>query len=570
MPQARRRHYHRLGLFGLVGFCGCIAHQPWGDLSLSDTRPLEAKSSPQAVPLELKVSHSDMETKQTSPSKQPLPPIASAAPAMTLNKAAHESPSQEDRSAIGSPVRMVGNGQATQANTAVQDILQPAQVDAMPSNAVQLNLPSTLAIIDGQHPIVGLAQWRVQQAYAELAEANVLWLPSIQSGFSFHRHDGNYQASDGAIVDVNRNSFQYGLGAGANGAGTTFARPGVVAQFHFADAIFQPKVAETTAWARGHAARTSLNDQLLEAGSAYVDLLSAHQDLRILQESQRRVAGLDRITADFAEAGQGLQADADRMRTELSLIDNRLLAAQERTLMASARLAQALSIEAAEEIVPMDVNAVPLDLTDEQHDKGSLIRTGLANRPELKESQALVAAAYEAYRRERFAPFVPSVLLGFSTGGFGGGLGNELDNMGGRYDLDALMTWEVRNLGLGERAARRRSSAQMQQARFEKLRLMDQVARDISEAHAQVNVRRQQVERMQQAIGAAENSYRRNLERIQNGQGLPLEVLQSAQAFEDAQRTYLQAVIDYNQAQLRLQWALGWPVSESHQGVAGQ
>ncbi len=42
-------------------------------------------------------------------------------------------------------------------------------------------------------------------------------------------------------------------------------------------------------------------------------------------------------------------------------------------------------------------------------------RRGLATRPELKESQALVAAACEAYNREKYAPFVPSVLLGFST-----------------------------------------------------------------------------------------------------------------------------------------------------------
>jgi hypothetical protein len=33
-----------------------------------------------------------------------------------------------------------------------------------------------------------------------------------------------------------------------------------------------------------------------------------------------------------------------------------------------------------------------------------------------------------------------------------------------------------------------------------------------------------------QAVESAEQSYRRNLERIQNGQGLPLEALQSLQA----------------------------------------
>jgi len=53
----------------------------------------------------------------------------------------------------------------------------------------------------------------------QLQRSRVLWLPSLQTGFSYHRRDGNYQASNGAIVDVNRNSLQYGFGMGATGAG---------------------------------------------------------------------------------------------------------------------------------------------------------------------------------------------------------------------------------------------------------------------------------------------------------------------------------------------------------------
>ena len=189
-----------------------------------------------------------------------------------------------------------------------------------------------------------------------------------------------------------------------------------------------------------------------------------------------------------------------------------------------------------------------------------MIGTGLTNRPELKESQALVAAACQQHHRQKVAPFVPSVLLGFSSGGFGGGLGNNLDNVDGRYDFDAIVSWEMRNLGLGERAARRGANSQVQQARFEKIRVMDQVAREVSESHAQVTHRAERITVTQRAIELAENSYQRNVSRIRDGQGLPLEALQSLQALEDARRAYLDAVVEYNQAQFRLQWSLGWPV----------
>ncbi len=431
---------------------------------------------------------------------------------------------------------------------------------ALPANTIELNLPSALAMVGGDHPVVGFAQWRVREAYAQLERAEVLWLPSIRAGFSFHRHDGNYQASDGSIVDINRNSFQYGLGNGATGAGTT-TNPGIVAQFHLADAIFQPNIAEKTAWARGHAAQAVLNEQMLQAALAYIELLDAHQDARILDESRQRTADLAKLTGDFAEAGEGLEADADRMQTELTLIDNQLIAADERMAVASARLAQAISIDASSQILPMDVTVVPLELVTTQSDKSSLISAGLSLRPELKESQALAAAACEAFKRQKYAPFVPSVLLGYSTGGFGGGLGNNLDNVDGRYDFDALMSWEVRNLGFGEQAARRETSARVQQAKFEQLRVLDQVALEISEAYSQVGFRRQQMALTQQAIQTAEKSYKANSERIRDGEGLPIEVLQAVQALESARRAYLRAVIEHNQAQFRLQWALGWPVS---------
>lgn len=424
---------------------------------------------------------------------------------------------------------------------------------------IPINLPTTLAMIGGQHPVVSFAQWRVQEAYAQLERAKVMWLPSIQSGFNYRRRDGNYQDVQGAIVDVNLNSFNYGLGAGAVGAGSP-SQPGIVARFHLADALFLPNAAEKTVLARGHAAAAVINQQLLNGGLAYFDLLEAFQDAEIIAAAVKRTSDLAKITEDFAEAGEGLKSDADRTAAELSLLQTRQLTVRERQLVASTRLSRVLSIPMTSSILPQDTVVVPLEMTTPGSDEASLISTGLATRPELKESQALVSAACEAYKREKYAPFVPSVLLGFSSTSFGGGLGSNADNFGGRYDIDAMMVWETRNLGLGEGAVRRERSAQVQQATFAKLRIMDQVAQEVAEANIQVGIRRQQVDMAQSAIARARDSYQRNVDRIRDGQGLPIEVLQSIQALEASERAYARAVADYNRSQLQLQWAVGWTV----------
>ncbi len=136
-----------------------------------------------------------------------------------------------------------------------------------------------------------------------------------------------------------------------------------------------------------------------------------------------------------------------------------------------------------------------------------------------------------------------------------------INNVDNRYDFDAMVTWEIRNFGFGERSARRRSQAQVQQAMFRKLSLIDDVAREIAEAYTQVTHRRERMAVTQTSIRSAQDSYDRNLSRIREGEGLPIEVLQSVKALEASRRAYLDSVSAFNEAQFQLQWALGWQVS---------
>tara|TARA_R110002049_G_scaffold4601_5_gene32427 strand:+ start:613634 stop:615331 length:1698 start_codon:yes stop_codon:yes gene_type:complete len=422
-----------------------------------------------------------------------------------------------------------------------------------------IDYETALAMVGGRHPVVGFAQARVREAYAELTQAKAMWLPTIRAGVTYHRHDGNLQASGGAINDVDRSSLQAGLGAGAVGAGTT-PRPGVVAEFKLSDAIFRPRVAQRTVWARQHAQTAAFQTQLQDVAIAYNSLLLAYQEIQVIQQSRERTNELAELTASYAEAGEGLQADADRMKTELNLIRSRLLEATEQQATAQNRLIEALSLDCVAEVQPADIQLTPIYIVDASIGRGELISVGLAHRPELKQLQCFVAATVEEYKRQKYAPFLPSVLMGVSQTGFGGGLGSTVNNVDSRTDLDLMAVWEVRNLGFGERAARSRAAAASHQAKYRQLQQMDRVAREVADGQTQIIHRGQQVTILQTAIDAATDSYQRNVSRIKDGEGLPLEVLQSIQALENAQLSYARAVARHNEAQFRLQWALGWPI----------
>ncbi|MCL4207683.1 MAG: TolC family protein [Pirellulaceae bacterium] len=423
-----------------------------------------------------------------------------------------------------------------------------------------IDLVSALEATAGQNPEVNFARQRIQEAFAQLDAASVLWVPSLRAGVNYNKHEGRIQDVVGEIIETSRGSIYTGMGAAAVGAGSP-AVPGLSMNFHLRDAIFQPRIAEQRLGARQEASRAVTNDLLLDTAVAYVDLLEAAQTKAVAQETLTNIGELVDITTSFAETGQGLQADADRAQAERSVREIDIQRADEAVRVASVRLTRLLRGDQSMTLSPQEPVLLPIDLVDETLPLPMLVSTGLMNRPELSEARHLVFEAVERYRRERYAPLVPSVLLGLSYGGNGGGLGSRIDNFGDRVDFDAAAWWEMRNLGWGERAARNVACSQLEQARWQQLRTMDQVAADVAEAHAEVVARRSQIAAAQSGITAAEASYRRNHERIRNGQGLPIETLQSIQALDQARRQYIRAVADFNRSQFRLQRALGWPVA---------
>lgn len=428
---------------------------------------------------------------------------------------------------------------------------------------MEIDLPTALSKVDTGHPMVQQAMWRVYEAQAKQQRAAAMWLPSIQAGMNYHKHDGNYQAIDGSIVDINNNSMQAGLGAGAIAAGTT-TRPGLVAQFHLADAIFLPKAADRIVAARQHGEWIVKNQAILNIAIAYLDLLDAYQDESLMLASVSRLKELAKITEEYALVGKGLVADAQRMNTEVSLAETRTLGLKEKKLSASTRLARSMSQSNAGVFIPADERALPLDLVDTSMTEQEDIQLALCQRPEYGEAKEQLASVEALLEREKSAPYVPNLQVGYSTGRFGGGLGTNFGNWGGRYDIDALMTWELRNLGIGEQAARDERKSQVRQAMLSMQVLYDQIVQQITEARAQVAVRREQIDICEKAVESANESYRKNLDRIRQGQGLPIECLQSAQALEACERAYLKAISDYNRAQMQLLWARGWAYSNIH------
>ena len=103
-------------------------------------------------------------------------------------------------------------------------------------------------------------------------------------------------------------------------------------------------------------------------------------------------------------------------------------------------------VEPPEAVIRLVGDGCPID---------DLIATGLRNRPELAEAQALVQATLLRLKQARLRPFIPSLAFRYSGGGFGGGRNGFFGDFDARSDADVNLYWELQNLGFADRAIAR-------------------------------------------------------------------------------------------------------------------
>jgi outer membrane protein TolC len=424
-----------------------------------------------------------------------------------------------------------------------------------------------------------LARERVTEAVAIRQLAAAQLLPNINVGTNYDQHRGVLQQSNGNILQVHRDALYYGLGANAIAAGTVNI-PGINYNLNVGEVWFGRLQARQVVAAREFAAQAARNDVLLRVCLTYLDLLRAYGQRAIAVENREEAAAVTRVTAAFAQTGQGRQADADRAKVELKRRDADLVQAEADILTATARLAQLLNLDPSTRLKPVDGWVVPAPIVPDPTPLSDLIAIALLQRPELAERRAEIQRSLYALSGARLLPFSPNVILGFSAGGFGGGSdlvsspqgfitgdgkrvsGPRFGNFAGRNDFDVVVFWTLRNLGVGNVALIRQAESIVRQTRLRELEVLNRVRAEVVEAQARAFARFAQIDTTEKAVRASQEAYKEDLARTRGGEGLPIEVVDSLRLLGRSRYEYLDAVIDYNRAQFQLYVALGRPPAD--------
>jgi outer membrane protein TolC len=263
------------------------------------------------------------------------------------------------------------------------------------------------------------------------------------------------------------------------------------------------------------------------------------------------------LTEAFASAGQGLEADAARARAEFAQRARLESAAQQNLHMRSTHLATLLRLDPTKALRTAEDRLIPLALFGLESSLDQLLLRAQESRPELRALQASLRAQEQTERKQRLSVLIPELNLGLHTGRLGGAPESSFHNFSDEDQFSATLTWSLRNLGLGESAARRNATAVTKSARLRLLIAQDKIAQEVTLAHLQIQAGQVQIAYAAQNVSEAAAALDLSLRRSRAAEGLPIEALQAIRANAQAKRAYLETVATFNRSQFRLLQAVG-------------
>jgi outer membrane protein TolC len=300
------------------------------------------------------------------------------------------------------------------------------------------------------------------------------------------------------------------------------------------------------------------NDALLAAAQNYYNLLLNEALLQIRVKAVERSQEQVNQNTQLETNGLATYLDVLQARTQLARDRQDLLTQQSARRVSAIQLAHTLNISLGQDLIPVGrivrkerIISGDLLITD-------LLKIAVDNRPELKQFEALRKAA-KAQIAINAAPLQPQVTL---TGNVFG-IGTTLNQLGSLFVLNLGVNWTLGNLGLSDTANIQTARWQARQALIKANKQFVDVFEQVRTSYADTLTAEQKIEQTNEQVASAKEELRLARLRLDTGLGTNLDVLTAQRDLTQAFIDQAQAVINFNQTQVKLAHDIGLVTVES-------
>lgn len=419
-----------------------------------------------------------------------------------------------------------------------QETNQPSPID----------LPATLRLAGAQNLEIQIALERLKEAEADRLSAVERFFPWIAPGIGYHRRDGVAQAvPSGTISDAHFQSYSPGAS--------------ITAQVDLGDAIYKSLATKQLVKASDQALETQRQEAISKAAKAYFDLAKARGLVEVAKAALVTSQEYEQQLHEAVGAGIAFKGDELRIQTQTKQFQIDARQALEQQRVAAVELSRILHLDSRVELVPQDTGQTRLTLFPPNSPLDPLVNQALRSRPELKETEALVAASQENKKGAVYGPVIPSLNAQAFGGGLGGGPDGGPGNFGPEGDYFVGLSWRIGPGGLFDAGRIRSSKARLRAVQLGSVKLKDDIVAQVVSGLTRLQSLSDQIMLSEGKLAAATGTLRFTHERKQYGVGVVLEDLQAQQELDRARSDYVSLVAEYNKAQYSLSRAVGSPLS---------
>lgn len=407
-----------------------------------------------------------------------------------------------------------------------------------------IDLSTALRLADAQNLDVQIARERVKEAQANRTSALEQFFPWFAPGIGYHRRDGVAQASPSGIIG--NADYQ----SDSPGAALT-------AQVALGDAIYNSLAARQLVRASDHGLETQRQGTALTAAQGYFDLAKAKALAAVVREALNTSQDYQRQLHDAVAIGIAFRGDELRVQAQTEHYRIVLRQALEQQRIAAVVLSQVLHLDAGVELVPREGELVPIVLFDTASSSEALVAQAMRSRPELKRTEALLAASRASHAAAVYGPLIPAVSAQAFAGRLGGGPDSARGREGPVTDYTVAASWRIGPGGLFDFGRINASSAQLATVRLGDSKLRDEIAADVVASLTRVRALSDQIVLAETNLATADEALRLTRARKQFGVGIVLEDIQAQQALTQARSDYVTAIAEFDKAQYGLNRAVG-------------
>jgi outer membrane protein TolC len=421
---------------------------------------------------------------------------------------------------------------------------QLARAQAKTSSTYVIDLPTALRLADAQNLDVQVARERVREAQAHRTSAVEQFIPWLSPGVAWHRREGVAQASPSGIIgNADYQAYSQGLT--------------LTAQVALGDAIYNSLAAKQLVKASDQGLETQRQDAVVGAAEKYFDLAKAKAFVETVRDALKTSQDYQQQLHDAVAIGVAFKGDELRIQSQTEHYQVVLRQALAQQRVAAVELARVLHLDATVELVPREGELVPLMLIDTATSLAALLERAMQARPELKQSEALLAATRASRNAATYGPLIPSIGAQLLGGGLEGGPDSGRWKDGPVRDYAVSVSWRIGPGGLLDFGRINANKAQLATRQLGDAKLKDVIASEVVTGLTRVRALSDQIVLAEKTLGTATETLRLSRARKQFGVGIVLEDIQAQQALTQARSDYVTVIAEFDKAQYALIKAIG-------------